>query len=276
MTMESITPDQEKQVVRFTEDAARAAAREVLEEMSEMLGKDPVQNEVIEKGHELQAALKPVIKETLTDFLAGRTASYKTMKTIILIRTNGKSNPYFDETFKRWYKMWRDLGIKNPNFMGIAPFTAHEGYRSLILPKSDLITPQYLYDRCNERFDCWKWTSGSLDKVMVNENRGRDYVVWFRDRVEADEELMDKSANDLTKLKFPGITLTERELQEYDHFNRTGGHLDIKNITLCSGSRYSDGTMPSVRRSDDRMNVSWDYPGDSSGPLRSRQQFFSF
>ena len=48
-------------------------------------------------------------------------------------------------------------------------------------------------------------------------------------------------------------------------------HLDIQNITLCSGSRYLDGHVPRVRWYGGRLLVHWSFPGDSSGSLRSRQ-----
>lgn len=52
--------------------------------------------------------------------------------------TMSSSNPYFDETFEYWLGLWRELGIKNPDFSGIASFVAHDGYRPLILPKHEL------------------------------------------------------------------------------------------------------------------------------------------
>lgn len=281
MTMESITPNQEKQIVRFMEDAASKAAREATEEVlaSLPLDKDAVQTEVIEKGDELQAEIMPAVKGALTKFLVARIDSYELTKVSILIKANGKGKPYFDEALEYWFNLWRrQLGIKNPDFSGIVPFVAHDGYRPYILPKHELITPQYIFDSCYKRFDgrCWKWYSGSLDQVVVKNDRdprGGAYVAWFRDRVEADKELKNLSANVLETKKIPGITLLEREVMEYDHFNRTGGHLDIENITLCSGSRVADGHVPRVHWGGGGMDVLWCGPDYSYGDLRSRQQF---
>ncbi|MBI4779434.1 hypothetical protein HY797_03215 [Candidatus Falkowbacteria bacterium] len=226
---EMITSEQEKQIVRFTEDAANKAAKEVLVSLSS-LDKETTQKTVIEKGHELQAALVPVISAKLSEFLAEKAESFEVMKASILIRTSG-SNPYFDQQFDYWMEFWRKkVGIKNPNFIGIAPFTEHPGYKPLILPKNDLITPQRLYDLCRERFNCWKWYDDSLDSVVIKNDRdprAGAYVVWFRDQVEADEELKNFSAVKLKEMNIPGITLLEREVMECDHFNRTCGHLDM-------------------------------------------------
>ncbi len=275
MTMtEMITPEQQKQIVRFTEDAASKATKEVLAILP--LEKEATQKMVIEKGDELQAIIMPVITATLSQFLAERSETFAVTKASILIKTGG-SNPYFDQQFDYWVELWRKkVGIKNPNFIGIAPFVEHTGYRPMILPKHKLITPQYLYDCCREKFGCWKWYDDSLDNVVRKNDRdprAGAYVAWFRDRVEADEELKNLSALNIEEKKIPGITLLEREVMEYDHFNRTGGHLDINNITLCTGSRYGDGHVPLVDWRGGEMDVYGCLPRYADGNLRSRQQF---
>jgi hypothetical protein len=279
MTMESITSKQERQLIRLTEDAARRAVEEVLSELP--LEKDATQKAVIEHGDELQAVLAPAVKKVVSaklgEFLAEKTESFEVEKTSILIKSGG-SNPYFDEVFDYWVNLWRKkLGIKNPNFAGIKPFVEHPGYRPLILPKSELINSQYIYDRSLERYVCWKYTDRSLDEVVTKNDRDPRrgaYVAWFRDRVEADEELKDLSAIKLREMNISGITLLERELKEYDHFDRTNGHLDIENMTLCSGSRYDGvGYVPRVNWVDGGMSVYWCGPRFANGGLRSRQQF---
>lgn len=56
-----------------------------------------------------------------------------------------------------------------------------------------------------------------------------------------------------------GITLRERLLLELVYFEKTGEHLDVKGLTLCSGSRNSDGYVPCMNwYSDGReVLVSW-------------------
>lgn len=270
-----ITSNQEKQIVRFTEDAARKAAEEVLIGLS--LKKEAVQEAVIEHGDELQAALVPVITTALSQFLAERTESFKAIKVSILIKAGG-SNPYFDQQFDYWMELWgKKLGIKNPNFAGIAPFTKHPGYRPYIFPKHERITSQYIYDCCRERFNCWKCYDESLDNV-VTINKDRDprasaHVDWFRDRKEADKELKNLSAIKLEEMKIPGISLLKREVMEYEYFDRTDGHLDIDNVTLCSGSRCVDGHVPRVDWRGDKMHVYRCIPRHAFDCLRSRQQF---
>ena len=208
--------------------------------------------------------------------VAEKAESFHASKTSILIRTR-RSNPYFDEVCDYWRELWRkQLGIKNPDFAGITPFTAHPGYRPLIIPRHERITAQRLYDICCERFTCWKYTNSSLDNVVVmntRDPRKGSYVAWFRDRVEADEELSNHSAIELEKNKIPGITLLEREVLEYDYFTRTNGHLDIDNMTSCSGSRYLCGDLPRVRWDGERFFIHWFFTDRASPILRSRQLF---
>lgn len=87
---------------------------------------------------------------------------------------------------------------------------------------------------------------------------------------EADENLKNLSANDLTRKGIVGITLRERLFCELDYFKRTKRHLDIKNITLCSGSRHPYGRVPSVYWDGDEVSVDWCHPAHQDDNLRSR------
>jgi len=98
------------------------------------------------------------------------------------------------------------------------------------------------------------------------------YRVRFKKTVEADPELADKSAKVLEKEGVKGITLLERLLLELGYFLATGNHLDVDNITLCSGSRNSGGDVPrvywlTVRRG---VHVGWCRVSYSHPVLRSR------
>ena len=98
-------------------------------------------------------------------------------------------------------------------------------------------------------------------------------VRYFRANIEADEEHANKSAKQLEKENIPGITLRERLLLELQYFCVTGGHLDIKNYTLCSGSRFSDGGVPLVHWSSasGKLGVHWGSVEHYGGPFRARE-----
>lgn len=133
--------------------------------------------------------------------------------------------------------------------------------------------PQRLLDKCRENFSCWCWTNKNLDEIVESERTAKDghYAVWVRARVEADEEFKNISADDLKKKNHTGITLEERIVLELYYFWKTNKHLDIQNVTLCSGSRCSDGGVPSVDWGDGRLDVSWDDSAFANDLLRSRE-----
>lgn len=147
-----------------------------------------------------------------------------------------------------------------------------KGFGRLIVVLLEM-TPECLFQKCKELFPCWKWTDQNLDEIVKSERASRNgtYAVWFRDRVEADEEFKNLSVNQLKKQNIPGITLEERLLMDIKYFKETGKHLDIRNVTLCSGSRYSDGNVPDMNWLIDRLCVEWDDPDDCYSYLRTRE-----
>lgn len=132
---------------------------------------------------------------------------------------------------------------------------------------------------CNKDFGVWRWTDDNLDKITksVRSANKSSYAVWLRDRVEADEEHKSKSYKVLAEVKINGINLPERiRLERWFYWRTKGGHLDVKNWTLCSGSLYSAGGVPGVGwgSGSGKLGVSWCSPGDARGDLRAREVVF--
>jgi len=171
-----------------------------------------------------------------------------------------------------WQQFYQDLFGFEVDFSGLTVPGRKRGFDRL-MEVAQGMTPQRLYDKCAEFFTCWKEANRSLDEIVQSERTAKDgaYAVWFRDVVEADEDLKNLSADDLKKMDIPGITLEERLLMELKCFKETGNHLDIANITLCSGSRDSDGYVPGVCWFVDGLLVFWCPPGYSFPRLRSRR-----
>jgi len=109
-------------------------------------------------------------------------------------------------------------------------------------------------------------------KNLIRDPIKGSYVVSFCRTVEADEENKGKSANVLATQNHVGITLLERLVLGYGHYVTTGEHLDVKCVTLCSGSRLSGGDVPRVDfdLASGRVYVGYYYPDDCSDLLRSR------
>ena len=171
-----------------------------------------------------------------------------------------------------WQQFYHDLFGLEIDLLGLSVPAKKKGFDRLVIVAQGM-TLQRLYDNCVKLCPCWKWTDDDLDKIVQSERTAKDgtYAVWFRDVVEADEELKNLSANDLKEKGIPGITLEERLLMELKYFKETGNHLDIKSWTLCSGSRCSDGGVPDVDWGSDGLRVGWCHPDDAGGDLRSRR-----
>ena len=138
------------------------------------------------------------------------------------------------------------------------------------------ITLNAAMSACKKRFPTRQYYD-DLDKSVTKNDRpaaGGAYAAWFRNRVEADEEHANKSANELAGQNFKGITLLEHIIMELEYFGRTGQHLDIHNVTLCSGSRFSGGGVPRCRWHDGKFFVLACGAGGSSSVLRAREAVF--
>ncbi|KKS65575.1 MAG: hypothetical protein UV67_C0014G0011 [Parcubacteria group bacterium GW2011_GWC1_43_12] len=218
----------------------------------------------------------------LKDFFRQIDDGSKTLRQVQLF--NEGKNPFVEtaniDSFAEWNlfyrENWQSLGLSaEPDLSGLAIPEHRKGFDRLIVVAKGL-TPQKLFDACAGLFPCWKWTDKSLDDVIDFSFQARNpqngsYAIRVRDRIEADKELKNRSADDLAQGNISAISLAERLLYELKFFRETRKHLDIQNITLCSGSRYLDGHVPRVRWYGGRLLVHWSFPGDSSGSLRSRQ-----
>lgn len=98
------------------------------------------------------------------------------------------------------------------------------------------------------------------------------YCVLLRDRVEADDELKNKSAEWIERKGIDTLTLKERLLLEAWYFWKYHKHLDIENATLCAGSRNVSGYVPYVvwSSANDKLLVRYYNPQAAHDGLRAR------
>ncbi len=87
-----------------------------------------------------------------------------------------------------------------------------------------------------------------LDSIIIHNDRTphKTYAIWVKNRVEADEELANKSVEDLKASGTTTETLLERLTHGDECHLRLGHHLDQGNTTLCAGSCDSFGYVPCV------------------------------
>lgn len=115
-----------------------------------------------------------------------------------------------------------------------------------------------------------------LGKVVIRHDRDTvegPYKITFRANAEADADVANHSALDLSKAKsvYP-ITLFERLLLELAYFLGTGEHLDRASVTLCAGSRDVKGRVPRVSFIPDChvLKIDLSSPEDRHASLRAR------
>jgi len=126
-----------------------------------------------------------------------------------------------------------------------------------------------ILDLCEKLFPVYCYNRENVDKEFPLPKKTT--LRWFKANIEADDEHKNKSANDLEKEGIVGITLRERLLLELNYYSFTGKHLDIDKITLCAGSRYSDGYVPDVRWCGGKLRVRWCNSVDANVNVRVRE-----
>lgn len=145
-----------------------------------------------------------------------------------------------------WGSRYLGIGIKK-DFSKLRIPDRPDGFSRLIgvvkeLKISELIT------QLKKKMNFWTYADlKNLDKVEdIVQRPDGDYAIWVRDRQEADEELKNKSAEDIQNEDLNTEILKERLLHEWAYNEETGKHLDEKSSTLCAGSRFSDDSVPYV------------------------------
>lgn len=128
--------------------------------------------------------------------------------------------------------------------------------------------------KCQDHYSCYSVFGNDIERAMKEHQRNAGispYIVRFRPRVEADEENKNLSANQLKESNASCITILERILLEDFIWCLTGGfHLDMRNVTLCAGSRGSNGNVPSADWLDCQFRVRGCNPDDAYVLLRAR------
>lgn len=97
-------------------------------------------------------------------------------------------------------------------------------------------------------------------KDLNREVRGRmekQYFIFFKKNIEADEDLLFIPAFVLKNMRHNGITLRERMLLEILSLETVGEFLDRERVTLCSGSRYYNGLVPTMYEEKGEILISW-------------------
>jgi len=85
---------------------------------------------------------------------------------------------------------------------------AHQNGWNYLIVVAQGLTPEKIFAAMKRKMPAWKYLD-NLDSIESVRKADKTYAVWVRDRQEADEELKDKSANDLNGDGTNCITLEE-------------------------------------------------------------------
>lgn len=182
----------------------------------------------------------------------------------------------YEHIRRDWEKFYENNFNLKVDFSGLhIPKCPGIGWRLLIIAQG--LGPERVYQISKQVFGkAWKYYDASLDDAVTkNERSNKDgsYAIWVRDGQEADEIHKNKFAIQVEKEKVFTETCLECLVHGLKFFRETGKHLDVKTITLCSGSRYDGGSVPGVgwRGFRDGLGVGWYGLGRADGSLRARE-----
>ncbi|MDE1970460.1 MAG: hypothetical protein KGI50_02665 [Patescibacteria group bacterium] len=108
----------------------------------------------------------------------------------------------------------------------------------LVVPHN--LSLELLVQKCNALFEVVQEINSTLrlrSACRLGEDYN-DYVIYYG----TDHDYIDPVRN----VRCMYLTLEERLLLELWHFLNTAEHYDTERIQLCLGSRYEDGSVPSV------------------------------
>lgn len=183
-------------------------------------------------------------------------------------------NPFaITDISQEWQKFYRKYFRLAVDFSDVAIPDNPGGFdRVIFIPQG--LTHANVIKSMRKKFEVSLYTE-DLDKAVTENIRiaNKSYAIRLRERQEADEEWKNTSANQLKQQNVNCITLLERLVYEFKHFDETSEHLDITNWTLCAGSRSSHGDVPEVHWRSGRclLRVDWYCSDDANGAVRVRQ-----
>ncbi len=188
------------------------------------------------------------------------------------IKRRSKMPIEIDEQLKLWQEFYElYFGLEDVKTIDPERPNPSVRFKQLVVVAKG-ITLNDVLKAMRTKMKVWSYTEDLNSAVPTNE-RSADkghYAIYVRDTIEADEELRNTSVNEIAKKKTATMTLLERMLLELFIFHWTGEHLDVKNVTLCAGSRDSDGDVPGVDWCDNEVRISWCRTDDSGDDLRAR------
>lgn len=215
----------------------------------------------------------------------GKTLVPGMIEFVVTARRGKRPGKSLAEQLAEWKKFYWKFFRHQLDVENICVPARQEGFDRLIVVAKGFTLNQ-IYAVMAKHFDCWQYT-GDLDKAVPHNardaNRDGSYGVWLRDCQEADEVNKDRSAYDrwgtrqpIFKPEMPEITLAERMLYEIKFWDETGDHLDMDNLTICTGSRDAVGFALCMRCYSGEVKVFYVDPDNHYPEWRARSAVSPF
>ena len=172
-----------------------------------------------------------------------------------------------------WPHFWRAFGFSYDHEALVLPeYREGFGWSIVTPPQADWPMSKLLHEVCERMFPTWQaYNDEDLDKITSPKEPTDTNVVLARNRIEADEEHQNQSAQTIETTSLSTMTPRQRLVLEARYFLETSGHLDTNTMTICANSRYTDGCVPYVYWDDGRFSVGLVYPDDADGLWRVRE-----
>ena len=168
-----------------------------------------------------------------------------------------------------WSKFYHQYFGIQPDFSGLMIPPRPEGFDFLIVVLKGITSNRIVTAMRQAGIQVSLYTE-NLDSIKSDRDSTQTYAIWVRNRQEADEELKNLSVNKIQEMGLKTETLPERLLHGFKFWDESHIHLDVRNITLCAGSRDSYGNVPVVNWDVSKVRVCWYFPADASVFLRAR------
>ena len=116
------------------------------------------------------------------------------------------------------------------------------------------ITCKQICDKMKKQFPCSLYGE-------YNEQAKKTYNFIIQDSEEA-SKVYENIPNSITLLEYMTYHLL--------YFLKTKKHLDSKHITVCAGSKYPNGTIPTAMFGTKGLKIHWCNPNERNPRLRTR------
>jgi hypothetical protein len=196
----------------------------------------------------------------------------------VLCDIGGVANGKHLSPIEEWQLFYQKYFEMSLDFSDVHIPEKPEGeWRLLIIPNLSL---KNIRGKFSEYFE-FCWVCSDENTVSFNERDAKNgaYAIWVEDMIEVNEDRKNFSNKEIKGKKIATETLAERLIHGFKFFDETGKHLDMKKYsrTLCAGSRYSNGCIPTVisRKHYDKpsyfVNVGYAREGSAAKGLSYRR-----